>query len=182
MVRRQVCIQCAKHRLFVALHNLPGSSGLLRPQKELYRELVVGSVSDPLSEWCGWTAEEICSHWNWVPGSSFLNNSEFSLIWQLAWNALPLLGLNFRAGLADMPDCVRCGIGLEETAEHAFYYCERIRPFWDHVGEWTAHIEPKQLVLLDVGYIVDNVLPLFQGEKHVEFLAIAVARILIWTT
>ena len=35
-------------------------------------------------------------------------------------------------------------------AGHA-YYCERVRPFWDHVGEWTARIEPKQLVLLDVG-------------------------------
>ena len=66
----------------------------------------------------------------------------------------------------------RCGSGLEETAEHAFYYCERVRPFWDHVGEWTARIEPKQLVLLDVGYVVDNILSPFQGEKRVVFLAI----------
>ena len=49
--------------------------------------------------------------------------------------------------------------------------------------EWTARIEPKQLVLLDVGYVVDNVLPLFQGEKRVVFLAIlAVARMVIWMT
>ena len=82
-----------------------------------------------------------------------------------------------------MHDCPRCGSGLEETAEHAFYYCERFRPFWDHVGEWTARIEPKQLVLLDVGYVVDNVLPPFQGEKRMVFLAIlAVARMVIWTT
>ena len=82
-----------------------------------------------------------------------------------------------------MPDCARCGSGLEETAEHAFYYCERVRPFWDHVGVWTARIEPKQLVLLDVGYVVDNVLPPFQGEKHVVFLAIlAVAQMVIWMT
>ena len=33
-----------------AFRNLPGSSDLLRPRKELYRELVVGSASDPLSE------------------------------------------------------------------------------------------------------------------------------------
>ena len=82
-----------------------------------------------------------------------------------------------------MPDCPRCSSGLEETAEHAFYYCERVRPFWDHVGEWTARIEPKKLVLLDVGYVVDNVLPPFHGEKRVVFLAIlAVARMVIWTT
>ena len=166
-----------------ALRNLLGSSDLSRPRKELYRELVVGSTSDPLSERRGWTAEEIRSHWNWAPGSSFLNNSEFSLTWRLARNALPLLGLNYKAGLVDMPDCPRCSSGLEETAEHAFYYCKRVRPFWDHVGEWTARIEPKQLVLLDVGYVVDNVLPPFQGEKRVMFLAIlAVARMVIWTT
>ena len=106
-----------------ALHNLLGPSDLSQPRKELYRELGVGSASDPLSERRGWTAEDIHSHWNWVLGSSFLNNT-----WRLARNALPLLGLNFRAGLADMPDCARCGSGLEKTAEHAFYYCERVRP------------------------------------------------------
>ena len=38
-------------------------------------------------------------------------------------------------------------------------------------------------MLLDVGYVVDNVLPPFQGEKCVVFLAIlAVARMVIWTT
>ena len=47
-----------------ALRNLLGSSDLSRPRKELYRELVVGSASDPLRERGGWTAEEICSHWN----------------------------------------------------------------------------------------------------------------------
>ena len=154
-----------------------------QPRKELYREPVVGSASDPLSERRGWTAEEIRSHRNWAPGSSFLNNSEFSLTWRLAWNALPLLGLNYRTSLADMPDCAHCGSGLEETAEHVFYYCERVCPFWDHVGEWTACIEPKLTVLLDVGYVVDNVLPLFQGERRVVFLAIlAAARLVIWTT
>ena len=86
-------------------------------------------------------------------------------------------------GLADMPDCPRWDSGLEETAEHIFYYCERVRLFWNHVGEWTAHFEPKQLVLLDVGYVVDKVLPQFQDEKRVVFLAIlAVARMVIWTT
>ena len=47
-----------------ALRNLLGSSDLSRPRKELYRELVVGSASDPLSERHGWTAEEIRSHWH----------------------------------------------------------------------------------------------------------------------
>ena len=64
-----------------ALRNLPGSSDLSQPRKELYRELVVGSASDPLGELRGWTAEEIRSHWYWVPESSFMNNSEFSLTW-----------------------------------------------------------------------------------------------------
>ena len=64
-----------------------------------------------------------------------------------------------------MLDCARCGGGLEETAEYAFYYCQQVNPFWVHVGEWMTRIEPKQLMLLDVGYVVDNVLPPFQSEK-----------------
>ena len=105
-----------------ALCNLPGSCDLSWPRKAQYRKLVVGFASEPLSERHGWTAEKIRFRWNWAPGSSFLNNSKFSLTWRLARNALPLLGLNFRAGLADMPDSARCGSGLEETAENAFYY------------------------------------------------------------
>ena len=122
----------------------------------------MGCASDPLVNGHGWSMEEILSHWNWAPGSGFFNNSEFSLTWWLAGNALPLFGLNYKAGLADMPDCPRCGYGLEETAEHAFYYASSfVRSFWNQVGDWTAHIEPKQLVLLDVGYDIDNVLPQF---------------------
>ena len=35
-----------------------------RPQKELHRELVVGSTSDPLVERLGWSLGEIRSQWN----------------------------------------------------------------------------------------------------------------------
>ncbi len=80
-----------------------------------------------------------------------------------------------------MPDCFHCGSGLEETALHAFYYCEWVQPFWSHVGEWTARISPRQLAQLDVDYVIDNVVPPYKGEKPVVFLAIlAVAR--IWVT
>ena len=65
--------------------------------------------------------------------------------------------------------------------EHAFYDCKRVCLFWNHVREWTARIEPKQLVLLDVGYIIDNVLPPYQGKKCVMFLMIlVVAKMGIW--
>ena len=38
-------------------------------------------------------------------------------------------------------------------------------------------------MLFDVGYILDNVDPPFQGEKRVVFLVIlAVARMVIWQT
>ena len=76
-----------------------------------------------------------------------------------------------------MPDCSRCSSGLEDTAEHAFYYSEFVDLFWEHGGEWMTCIESKQLVLLDVGYIMD-ILPQLQGEKQVMFLAIA--RMVIW--
>ena len=61
-----------------AIRNLSRSSDLFRSRKELYRGLVAGSVLDPLVKRLGWSLEEICSQWNWAPGSSFLNNSEFS--------------------------------------------------------------------------------------------------------
>ena len=54
----------------------------------------------------------------------------------------------------------------------AFYYCEWVHLFWSHVGEWTARIVRKRLVLLDVGYVVDNVGSLWKGEKRVVFLVI----------
>ena len=165
-----------------ALRNFPRSSDLSWTRKELYRGLVVGSALDPLVERLGWSAEEIRSQWNWAPGSVFLNN-EFSLTWRLARNALALNDWAYRACLADMPDCACCGSGLEETALHAFYNCERVRPLWSHVEEWTAGISPRELAPLDVGYVVDNVSPPFQGEKCVVFLVIlAVARMVIWQT
>ena len=171
-------IECRK-----ALCSLPRSSDLSWPRKKLYRGLVEGSVSDPLEKRLGWSLLEIRSQWNWAPGSSFLNNSEFSLTWRLAWNALALRDWVYRACLADMSDCPRCSSGLEETALHAFYYCERVRSFWSHVVEWTARIRPRQLVLLDVGYVIDNVVPPYKGEKRVVFLAIlAVTRKVIWVT
>ena len=82
-----------------------------------------------------------------------------------------------------MPDRLRCSSGLEETAEHAFYYCKRVHPFCNHVREWTARFEPKQLVPRDVGYFIDSVLPLYLCEKLVVFLAIlAVVKMVIWST
>ena len=46
-----------------------------------------------------------------------------------------------------------------------------------------ARINPKQLMVLDIGYIMDNVDPLYYTAKHVVFLAIlALARMVIWTT
>ena len=46
-----------------------------------------------------------------------------------------------------------------------------------------VRIEHKQIMLIDVGYVVDNVLSPYQGEKRVVFLVIlAVARMVIWKT
>ncbi len=55
----------------------------------------MGSALDLLVDWLGWSMEEVRLHWNWAPGSGFLNN-EFSLTWWLARNRLPLFGLNFK--------------------------------------------------------------------------------------
>ena len=64
------------------------------------------------------------------------------------------------------------GSGLEKTAEQVFYHCERVHPFWNHVGEWTV-------VLADVGYVIDNFLPCI---KLRNIWILAVAKTVIWTT
>ena len=52
-----------------------------------------------------------------------------------------------------------------------------------HSSQQGNHVETKHLVLLDLGYVVDNVLPQFQGDKRVVFLAIlAVATMVIGMT
>ena len=138
----------------------------------------MGSASDPLSERYGWTAGEIRSHWNWAPGSSFLN-SEFSLTWRLARNALPLRDLNYKAGLI----ALAAAVGWKKRLSTPSTTASESARFGITSVKWTARIEPKKLVLLDVGYIVDNVLPPFQGEKRMVFLVIlAVPRMVIWTT
>ena len=104
----------------------------------------------------GWLMEEVRLHW--ALGSGFLNNAEFSFTRRLAGNALPLFDLNYKGGLVDMPGFPRCSSGLEETAVFGVM--------------WMARNEPKQIVQLDVGYVVDNVLPRFQGEKRLVFLTI----------
>ena len=79
----------------------------------------MGSASDPLMGRLGWSAEEVRSHWNWVPGSGFLNNSEFSLTWRLARNSLALNDWAYTVCIENMPDCPRCGSGLESASASA---------------------------------------------------------------
>ena len=160
------------------LRNLPGSSDLSRSTKKQHRELVVDTASDPLKEWLSWSRDEIPSQWNWAPGSGFLNNN----LAARSGRGTPHR-LGFQGGLGRCPTALSAAVFLEETALHAFYYWERVRSFWSHVGEWMVRIDPKQLVLLDVGYVEDNVDPPWKGEKRAVFLAIpAVARMEIWET
>ena len=80
-----------------------------------------------------------------------------------------------------MPDSLCCSRDHEETTLHGFYYSEQVCIFWSHVGEWMAHIDPKQLLLLNIGYIRDNVDPPYWGKKCVVFLrTLAVTQMGIW--
>ena len=74
------------------------------------------------------------------------------------------------------------GREIKEMEKYAFYYCRGIRLFWDHVREVTARINPKQLVLLDVGYVVDSFNPLWKDKKwRVSPAILAVAWVVICT-
>ena len=167
-----------------ALGKLPRSSDLSRPRKELYRGLVEGVAKDPLRKRLDLTEGESLSLWSWAPGADYLDNSEFSLTWRLMRNGLPLNDVLFKMGLADMPDCNRCNSGLEETAQHAFFHCSKVRPFWEYVNEVTARLFPdRPRTPLDVAYVCDNVPPPWTGVKQLVFYTLlAVARMVVWTS
>ena len=165
-----------------AIRNLPGSSDLSQPRKELYRELVVGSALDPLSEQFGWTAGEIRSHWNWAPWSSFFNNSEFSLTWRLARNALPPSRLELQNG----PGRHARLCSLQQWFRRNSWGRLLLRASLPVLGSrrgvddshWTKAARAARRWLRR-GQRSTSVI----GEKLVVFLAIlAVARMVIWTT
>ena len=56
-------------------------------------------------------------------------------------------------------------------------------PLCDTVSDVTVSIDPKQLVQLDMVYIINNVDPLLTDGRLMVFLMIlAVTRMVIWTT
>ncbi|CAE1322429.1 unnamed protein product [Acanthosepion pharaonis] len=140
----------------LALRVIPRSSDLSRPRRVFYRELVEAVAKDPLRGWLGLSADEFHSFWSWAPASDYLINPEFSLNWQMIRNRLSLNDKAFIRGLADLQNCNRCELGLEETASHAFYHCPRVHPLWDIVSELTARIASEKLVPIDRAYASDN--------------------------
>ena len=63
-----------------AIRRLSRSNDLSWPRKVLYKELVEGSVLDPIEKHLGLSLGEICSQRNWTPGSGFLNNSRLECV------------------------------------------------------------------------------------------------------
>ena len=140
---------------------MPGSSGLWPcAWTHLKKALCHTRPGSGTGDKYRWSLEETHSQSNWAPVSSFLHNSKLSLTWRLARNALTLNDWAYRVCTIDMPDCPQCGSGLEETALHAFYYCERVRPFWSHVNEWAACISSTLVTswtLLTLRFMVRSV-------------------------
>ena len=118
--RRPMCETLFIRECRTALRNLLESSDLSRPRKELYRELVVGFALDPLSGTTGRRRRSAPMEL----GARIELLEQLRVLIHLVTCTECVLGLNFRADLADMHDCACCATGLEETAEHAFNYCE----------------------------------------------------------
>ena len=47
---------------------------------------------------------------------------------------------------------------MKETVVYALWYCKYVCVFLDIIDEVTVSINPKQLVLFNVGYHVDNII------------------------
>ena len=81
-----------------ALRHFHWSTDISRSRKELYRELVVGTASDPLEDRFGWSLDEIHFQWNWAPGSGSLNNSVLARLAARSERVTPRR-LGFQGGL-----------------------------------------------------------------------------------
>lgn len=168
-------------RALVASNN---EKGLAVPRNALYRELVGGRASDPLIKQQGLSKEQVRNMWSWAPGADYLSNSEFSLTWRLARNALHVNKILYKMNRAELPYCTRCNSETDETTVHAFVHCEKLRPLWDYVHEVIMRMEPRTVFLsLDAGYICGNEVPKWSRTKQEVFRTLlAVARMVIWQT
>ena len=130
-----------------------------------------------------WSMEEVRSHWNWARGSSFLNNSKFSFTWWLCTGCVAPLQPELQSVTGRHARMFSLRQWLRINGLTRLLLLRMSSPVLGSCWRVDSFIKPRQLVLLDVGYIEDNVLPQIQGEKHVLFLAIlAIARMVIWTT
>ena len=88
----------------------------------------------------------------------------------------------FIAGLEEFPDSPRC-LACPEIMVHALFWCVKVRPLWTYVNEMIARIAPQDYIELDVGYVIDGVLPPWPRRERMMFcLILAMARQVIWTT
>ena len=168
----------------LALKKLAQSSDLTtKSRKELYKGLVDGRHTDRLTISQGLLRDEIRERWSWAPASEYLSNSEFSLAYRVAHNAVPLNDVMVK-WKRTRHDCPR-GCGTEkEDVFHAFVHCPKVQPLWNYVRELIGRITPDQYTpVLDAAYIVDSVFPSWPRKKCFAFLQIlAVARMVVWTT
>lgn len=95
---------------------------------------------------------ELRFFWSWRPAAYYLSDSEFSLICQVIRNVLSLNDMTFRWGGAELLECHKCYLVLQERASP----CPQLRPFWEYVGMLTACIDPNELGLLDLAFVWDN--------------------------
>ena len=75
-------------------------------------------------------------------------------------------------------DCVTASMVWKKRLNTHSTRFERNRAFRNNVNEVTARIAPTQLVLFDVGYVVDYISSPSTGEKCVVFFVIL--AVVIW--
>lgn len=170
-----------------ALHVTPRSTDFSRFSKTLYRRLVERVASDPLrgrlslSLAARLVVGELRSFWFGAPVEEYLTNPEFSFTQRLMRKAVRFSNINFKAGLAEMPDSSPVRSWLRGNVWVRLFPLSAGDSFWDQVDDLAAPIDPEHLVSINLAYVCDNVLPPWSGVNRLVFLTLlTVAR--MWLT
>lgn len=144
-------------------------SDLSHPKRILYQEQIKGVRIEPTLHKLQLLGEPGALFFVLGPLANYLSIPEILLTWRLTWNALTWASEWVGQICRTVIDVT---FVLKKLLSTTFCYCPQVRPFWNHVGELTAHVDQEHLVSIDQAYARENVSPSCSGVRRADFLTL----------